>query len=169
MHYLVDGHNLIAGLDSISLDDPDDEAKLTLLLRSWTAAGPNRWVTVFFDGGLPGGQDAQLSTPRVEVIFATAGSTADQLLINRIRNASNPQEFVLVSSDREVKRAAAMKKMRMMSARAFSAQLIQNKQPAAVKDLPVPSKSDDPSLDEEEISEWLRIFNEEGEDDSQAD
>ncbi len=34
MHYLIDGHNLIAQISDISLDDPDDEAKLVLRLEA---------------------------------------------------------------------------------------------------------------------------------------
>ena len=52
MHYLIDGHNLIARTPGLSLADPDDEAKLSALLRRWAAADPRRKVTVIFDAGL---------------------------------------------------------------------------------------------------------------------
>ena len=52
MHYLIDGHNLIGALPDISLEDPDDEVKLILVLRSWAVARRRREVTVIFDGGL---------------------------------------------------------------------------------------------------------------------
>ena len=42
MNYLIDGHNLIARMQTMSLADPDDEAKLVLRLRRWTAASRKR-------------------------------------------------------------------------------------------------------------------------------
>ena len=33
MHYLIDGHNLIARVPGLSLADPDDEVKLLQLLK----------------------------------------------------------------------------------------------------------------------------------------
>ena len=38
MHYLIDGHNLIARVPGLSLADPDDEVKLLQLLKRWAAA-----------------------------------------------------------------------------------------------------------------------------------
>jgi len=42
MPLLIDGHNLIGQIPDISLSDPDDEAKLVLLLRRYTTARPGR-------------------------------------------------------------------------------------------------------------------------------
>ena len=159
MNYLVDGHNLIAQLKSISLDDPNDEVKLIIQLRRWAAAGQGQRITVFFDGGLPGGRDSHLSNSSVSVVFASAGSTADELIISRIKKIHNSQEFVLVSSDREVTKAAAMKKMRTISAQAFASQVDQLDQPRNGEDNLGPHKPENPSLNDDEIAEWLEIFN----------
>jgi hypothetical protein len=163
MHYLLDGHNLIASLTTISLDDPNDEAKLIIQLRRWTAAGRSRRISVFFDGGLPGGHDLKLSSSKVSVVFASAGITADDLIISRIKKIKNSQEYVLVSSDREVKKAAAMKKMRTISARSFADQLDQLDRPHSSKVDHGEIKRVDASLNEDEIAEWLKIFNREDE------
>ncbi len=90
MHYLIDGHNLIGKMPEIHLDDPDDEVKLVLRLRSWAAGGAKRRVTVIFDHGLPGGVEKGLSSGPVKVIFAPAGRTADSLLIRRIKHSQKP-------------------------------------------------------------------------------
>ncbi len=37
MPFLIDGHNVIAALRDIDLDDPDDEAKLVMKLRAWSS------------------------------------------------------------------------------------------------------------------------------------
>jgi len=84
MHYLIDGHNLIARVPGLSLADPDDEAKLVQLLKRWAAADTRRKVTVIFDKGLPGGEAKHLSGGGVRALFAPDNRSADALLIRRI-------------------------------------------------------------------------------------
>ena len=153
MHYLIDGHNLIAKMPDISLDDPDDEVKLVLRLRQWTAGSRKRRVTVIFDGGLPGGAARHLSSRPVKVIFASAGQPADALLINRIQDARNPAEFTLVSSDREVQAAAKTRKMPLVLSGTFAARLKPDPSETDTSETPA-----EPSLDEEEVAEWLELF-----------
>jgi predicted RNA-binding protein with PIN domain len=153
MHYLIDGHNLIAVLPDISLEDPEDEAKLVLLLRSWTAAGAKRRVTVIFDGGLPGGLARGLSSSAVQVVFASAGKPADNLLISRIHQVRNPAEFTLVSSDREVTSVAKARRMPHMASQEFARRLLQTRQTGNRL-----SDNEKPELNEEDIADWLRLF-----------
>lgn len=165
MHYLIDGHNLIARLEDIHLDDPNDEAKLVLRLRSWTAANKKRRVTVIFDGGLPGGKSTRLSTSRVTVIFASSGQTADDLLIRRIKQLKNPAEFTLISSDREVIATARKCRLPAMLSEEFAGQLPSTKRPktppaevAVVGEKSVADGREAPQLSEDEINEWLDLF-----------
>lgn len=164
MHYLIDGHNLIAKLEDLALDDPDDEAKLVLRLRSWTAANRKRRVTVIFDGGLPGGQSTRLSTSRVTVVFASAGQTADDLLIRRINQIKNPAEFTLVSSDAEVLAAARKRRMPLLLAEQFATQLPPERpRPAATPvetadEQQIAERRETPQLSDDEVNEWLELF-----------
>ncbi|MFW6184787.1 MAG: NYN domain-containing protein, partial [Chloroflexota bacterium] len=121
MHYLIDGHNLIAHMDDIDLSDPDDEAQLILRLRQWVAAGRKRRVTVYFDAGLPGGRSPHFSGGPIEVIFASSGQEADDLLRRKIRQVHNPPEYTLVSSDRQVQEAAQQRQMPLLDAASFAA------------------------------------------------
>ena len=106
MHYLIDGHNLIGQLSDIELADPDDEAKLILLLRQWSAGSRKREVTVIFDHGLTGGRWRAMSNKRLKAIFAPQDQSADELLISRIDQAKDPKAFTLISSDLQVLKAA---------------------------------------------------------------
>jgi len=56
MPYLIDGHNLITRVPDIRLDDPDDEARLISLLRTFCAR-TGRGVTVYFDHRAPGSEN----------------------------------------------------------------------------------------------------------------
>lgn len=156
MHYLIDGHNLIAKMADIDLADPDDEAQLVLRLRSWTAAGARRRVTVYFDGGLPGGPAHDLSGARLQVIFASAGRSADDLILRQIGKVNNPPEYTVVSSDREILTAAEKRKMPTISSEIFAESV---EEEAAHRARPEPSaEPDEPSLSEEEIAQWLELF-----------
>ncbi len=125
MHYLIDGHNLIGKMPDIDLDDPDDEVKLILQLRSWSARARKRKVTVIFDRGLPGGEEKGLSSGQVKVIFAPAGRSADSLLISRIRSVKNAAEYTLVSSDQKIIRMAEARRMLFWRSETFAIRMNQ--------------------------------------------
>lgn len=153
MHYLIDGHNLIARVADISLDDPHDEAKLVLLLRKWTARDRKRRITIIFDRGVPGGEDRLLSRGKLKVVFASTGRTADDLLIFRIRNLSDPAGYTVVSSDGEVVAAALKRKISVISSQDFALSLDR-----LALGFESGEPRDDPELSEAEISEWLKLF-----------
>jgi predicted RNA-binding protein with PIN domain len=156
MHYLIDGHNLIAKLPDIDLSDPDDEIQLILKLRQWTAVSLKRVVTVYFDGGIPGGHNVNLSNSQVKVIFVSQGKTADSLLIARIKRVKNPPEYCLVTSDQEIINAANMRKMQHIRSENFAVRLGQDREE---RTLPGPTISDaDPVISDAEVAQWLDLF-----------
>ena len=114
MHYLIDGHNLIARMTSIELGEMNSEAELVLLLRRWAASGRKRNVSVVFDRGLPGGENRLLSTGSIRVLFAPNDRTADDLLIARIRKVDNPAEYTIVTDDHSVQAAGKKKKLNVI-------------------------------------------------------
>ena len=156
MHYLIDGHNLIAKLPDIDLSDPDDEVQLVLKLRQWTAVSPKRRITLYFDGGIPGGHNINLSNSQVKVIFVSQGKTADSLLILHINRVQNPPEYILVSSDQEIIAAANKRKMKHLRSQEFVLHLSQDR---AERTLPSPTFSDDdPVVSDAEVEQWLELF-----------
>jgi predicted RNA-binding protein with PIN domain len=156
MHYLIDGHNLIAKLPDIDLSDPDDEIQLILKLRQWTAVSAKRVITVYFDGGIPGGHNVNLSNSQVKVIFVRQGKTADSLLIARINRVPNPPEYTLVTSDQEIIAAATKRKMAVLRSEQFIARLTGEKEE---RSLPGPTITDeDPVISDAEVAQWLDLF-----------
>ncbi|NJL93525.1 MAG: NYN domain-containing protein [Anaerolineae bacterium] len=119
MHYLVDGHNLIAHHPEISLEDPHDEALLIEKLRGF-AVRTRKKVVVVFDGGLPGGVSPRLSNSLVQAKFASSGQTsADEIIQGMLHRAKTPQAVTLVSSDREIILIAEARGAQVLSAAAF--------------------------------------------------
>ncbi len=159
MHYLIDGHNLIAQMPDIDLEDANDEALLVLRLRSWVAGGRKRRVTVIFDGGLPGGRSRFHSRAQLNVIFASEGRTADALLIRRINKVQNPAEYTLVSSDLQVIEAARARRMRHLGSEAFARRLTEFSQRAKkATAAQAADEAEDPAVSQDEVAEWLALF-----------
>lgn len=158
MHYLIDGHNLIGKMLDIALDDPDDEVKLILRLRSWSARGRKRKVTVIFDRGLPGGEEKGLSSGQVKVIFAPSGRSADSLLINRIRNVNNPAEYTLVTSDQRIIRLAEARRLLVSRSEVFAVRMDQERE--QIKGGSSSGTLETPQMSSDEVDMWLAMFRE---------
>lgn len=156
MEYLIDGHNLVGKMPDINLNDPGDEVELVLRLRSWSARGRKRKVTVIFDRGLPGGEDKGLSSGMVKVIFAPVGRSADSLLINRIQKVKNPAEYALVSSYLRVIKAAEARRMQVWRSEDFVARLEQEGEQGAKTR--TADMADDPQMSAGEVDMWMEIF-----------
>lgn len=155
MPYLIDGHNVIAALPDIDLEDQDDEAKLVLKLRSWTSR-IRRKAIVVFDGGIPGGTSSSLSTPDVKVIFAAFRRTnADRIIRARLKRLPDAPNWTVVSSDREILDEADSVGARSISAQAFADQLDRPPEGA--------DKEKPDSVPPHELDAWLEIFTDEEE------
>ncbi len=150
MPYLIDGHNVIGQTPGLSLADPDDEAKLTALVQRFCAR-EGRKATVIFDGGLPGGV-SKLSTLVVTVIFASdRHTTADDLILNRIRGEKNPGGLIVVTSDQKIANAARQRRMNVVTAPEFGKLL--TKAPAVSR-----AGEKERGLSRGEVAEWEELF-----------
>ena len=153
MLVLVDGHNLIANMDTIQLDDEDDEDQLILYLRRYQAR-TSREVMVFFDAGSSFGLAQTKRSGGLTVRFAPSGTPADDLIINHLYSAKHPQQILVVTSDRAIQRVARSVKAKVMSAARFVSELTP----------PVGIQAQDTTeveLSEEEVEAWLKIFQQE--------
>jgi predicted RNA-binding protein with PIN domain len=146
---LIDGHNLIGKIPSISLQDPDDEEQLVRSLIAYRARTGRR-ITVVFD---PGGAFALPESRRyggVEVVYPPQGSDADAVIARRVRRSRDRQSWLVVTSDQDLGRTVTALGARFLSAEAFAADL--GPPPADAtgwKDTP-PAP--------EEVEAWLALF-----------
>jgi len=111
MPYMIDGHNLIGKLPDLALDDPNDEALLVQKLAGFVARTGSQCVVVF-DHGLPGGV-SRMSTRAVQVVFASARSTADRVMMERIKKLPDPMNWTAVTSDNDVIAVARSRRTRV--------------------------------------------------------
>ena len=158
MNILIDGHNLIGQMPGISLEDPDDEAKLVAVLRNYALANHGRSMTVVFDHGVYG-HPLKLGGYGVTCYFAKSPQDADTQLIRRINAIQRPSEWRVVTSDRVVARAATDRNVRVTSSSDFARELTVPPKPRSSTS----EKPRDVRLSAAEINEWLRLFGEEPE------
>ncbi len=155
MPFLIDGHNLIGAMPDLSLDDPDDEARLVERLQR-LALRTGRRITVIFDRGAPGGVSAPRSRGGVTVRFAPRGATADDLLIRQIQAERNPRGLIVVSSDQSVREAARRRGAQSWSAAEFLTYMRRHLEGSTPP--PVAEEEKPDRVDEAELERWLRWF-----------
>ncbi len=101
---LIDGYNFIGRAGGLRGDVAGRRNRLLRALAAYRRAKGHP-VTVVFDGGRsPSGGGHREWLEGVEVIFSGPGESADQVLVEAARELGN--SCVIVSSDREVQRAA---------------------------------------------------------------
>jgi predicted RNA-binding protein with PIN domain len=151
MPYLIDGHNLIASLPDIQLEDPDDEARLIERLTSFCAM-VEKEATVYFDRSALGLQEP-VRLGRVTARFVSAPQTADQAIASHLRHLGREaNNWTVVSSDHDVQRAGRHAGAQILSSRDFGRLLRPTPKKSEVPEKPSPPDS------EEEIATWEHLF-----------
>ncbi len=146
---LIDGHNLIGRMSTLSLQDPDDEKHLVWLLASYRARTGRRITVVFDPGGGPGLRERR-HYAGIEVIFAPAHRSADGVIADRIRQTPNPGEWLVVTSDRNLGESVARYGARVRDAGEFAGELgSPPEETMGQKETP---------LTPQEVDDWLSLF-----------
>lgn len=152
MPLIIDGHNLIGQMLDISLSDPHDEEKLIKRLEEYHRESGTPIIVVFDPGQAPP-PAKRLRGKGIKVLFAPPGSKADTLIINLIKKSPYPKGLTIVSSDREVRRAARARRAKMITAQRFARMLSRPKR-LPLTEPPVKEKG----LSSSEVKEWMAIF-----------
>jgi predicted RNA-binding protein with PIN domain len=146
------------------------------VLHAWTGgpvAGPGRDVaalahaiaasefgswkaTLVCDGAPPAhlGGGTRFRSHGAEVLYAGGGRDADSLIERLVDASDAPRRVLVVSSDRRVQRAGRRRGGRAMDSVEFVRRLAHTRG----EGLPAPEAEPEPSTDDAELAEWLRIF-----------
>lgn len=146
-------------MPNLGLDDPNDEEKLVKYLRRYCARTGRR-LTVIFDPGQGYHPAETKKQGAVTVQFARQGQTADQIIKQRLGRVKNPQEVIVVSSDRAVQQAARQVRVRALTSPEFVQHLLSTLSAPAEADL---GSQVEVKLSADEVEEWLKIFNKDDE------
>lgn len=100
MPFIFDGHNLIGQLPGGQLAEADDEQRLVVALRAYLRRVKRTGTVVFDQGGL--GERPSLGNRQLAVRFARPPRTADDVILELVRQTPNPRGLTVVTSDRRV-------------------------------------------------------------------
>jgi predicted RNA-binding protein with PIN domain len=149
MPYLIDGHNLIPKL-GLRLDSIDDEMELVAVLQEFHRSS-RKELEVYFDGA-PAAHAGTRKLGTVTAHFVRLGTTADNAIRKRLKTlGKSARNWTVVTSDRQVQADAHAARAEVISSDSFAVIL---KQARASK----PKSSGDRKLSEDEIDEWMRLF-----------
>ena len=100
----------------------------------------------------------QVESPGIHVRFAGAGIKADDHIIRLVQRSSAPKRLTVVTSDREIARAARRRRARVVSSEAFLARLSEDHRGLPPSDSPRRGRSTDHPADRRQVEHWLRMF-----------
>jgi len=153
MTYLIDGHNLIPKVPSLSLEEIDDEMQLVEMLQEFCRRR-QKTVEVYFDKAPPGTQRVR-NFGQVVARFVREGNTADQAIQEHLaRLGRTARNWIVVSSDRSIQASARSARAQVVSSESFAIMLLQTMQGSS-KEM---DQRTDPSLSAEEIDDWMKLF-----------
>ena len=154
MRVLIDGNNLLFAARDADPERPPSRSTLCFRLGQW-ARRTGEKVAVVFDGPAPTEALArQTSDPDVAVRYSGAGVSADEVLAKAIEADSAARLLVVVSSDREVARAARRRRAKTMRSDAFWAQVGRELARPERRPLEPPEKRR--GVDAADTERWLR-------------
>jgi hypothetical protein len=156
MPVLIDGHNLIGKLPDVKLSDPNDEDKLIAKLKQYVQR-TGKQTTVVFDPPKHSEwfawSDDRYELRKLEIVFATMGRKADDVIRERVAQAKDRQGLIVVTSDAAVAnfaRQCGVKNVRSSEEFARELQEALSLSPPAEK----------PAVSKAELDEWLTVFKE---------
>ena len=158
MPLLIDGHNLIPNIPGLHLSDPDDELRLVEMLQTYVRTQQRGPVECYFDKA-PAGFPRSQRMGAIQVQFAPPGKTADAEIEARLAQLGNQaRNWVVVSADQRVRRAARAAGARDLSSEAFAQELLSALKRANEPVKPRLEKPEDRKLSSDEVEQWLDMF-----------
>lgn len=98
---IIDGYNLLHQISTFSLKGDIVRLRKNLLVRLEPLVNVlARRITVVFDGQVEEAPDNQKESEIIEVIYAPSNSTADSIIENLVWKAEQPENILVVTSDR---------------------------------------------------------------------
>jgi len=157
-HYIIDGYNVIYGLEKFrnALSAGLEQARNELIsfIRSY-CSGKKVKMTVVFDGDEVGYIDQSHSPGQsLRVIYSKYPQKADPVIKHLIQKSSNKKAVILVSADNALVQFARQVKAQVLSPNEFYLRAAKHPNQDQVE------QKFDSQVSEEELSEWLKLFKE---------
>ena len=153
---IVDGNNLLWALHE-RFDEREIASEIDLcrvLSRYFALMAEDGQVV--FDGGGPLRKDDFESVTNIEIIFAGFHKDSDSIIEEKIRANTAPRRLTVVSSDRRLRKAAAMRKAAAIKSEDFWEQVqneLRRKKPRKKE-----PRGKQEGLTEGETQQWMDLF-----------
>jgi len=164
MTILIDGYNLlhVTGIVGRGIG-PGTFARARRGLLGFLAASlddaERSATTVVFDAAdAPPGLPSKLQSQGMTVRYAVGYASADELLEELIQADSAPRSLIVVSSDRQVRRAAKRRRATAVASDQWYAEIWRRRRAAAHESGSAESLKPHTPLSEHEVKLWLREF-----------
>jgi len=151
--YLIDGNNLMHALAKAGASA--SWAGLCRLLEKLIAGGHR--VRVVFDGPARAGSPAQQNAPANPAITYAVGRPADEIIEEFIAADSAPRRLTVVSTDRQIRRAARKRRCTAVTSEEFARALLAAPHPDEKPPSPEPPEKRR-GLNPDQTRKWLREF-----------
>lgn len=156
MPYVIDGNNVIGSSPDLAQSESGSSRQKLIDLVVQFQKHRNNSIVLVFDGAPA---DEKIPPPgdnRLSVLFACDGESADDRIMELLKEYSHGRDLVLVSSDKKLKDCAREKGGRAMNAIEFyfdlkRANRIQDKREEKEKRI-------HNELSDHEVDHWMKIF-----------
>lgn len=155
MGLLIDGYNVLFTDMPVNLAGLDEIALCVLLSRSVWADGP---ITVVYDGQVKPHGPARSPVESVNLVYSGAGRSADELIISAIDADTAPRRLLVVSTDRQIQKAARRRRCQVMDSKAFVHHLAKGWRAEARHPGQQAGGEFAERLDGDEVLRWLKYF-----------
>jgi predicted RNA-binding protein with PIN domain len=155
MPYLIDGNNLIGHIPYLRLDDPQSKYHLAAQLKIFQRT-KKRKVILVFDGS-PGPEllREEHASKKFVIVYPPDEENADTVIETWIKKQTNSRQFIVVTSDREIKAFARMNNAKVINCDKFYKEL-----KSVLKEFRFQQsmRKTQKQLSPLETSHWLEIF-----------
>ena len=156
MPFLIDGNNLVYALRKVGVELGRCGLRklLEAIRRRGGAPFRGERVRVVFDGPAPRALSKPPEDMTVEAIFA-APASADDVILDEIDANSAPRRLTVVSTDRELRRAARRRRCKAVTSEDFADELLHAANRPEPTGPPEPPSKRRGCLSDEETKAWL--------------
>lgn len=155
MPLIVDCYNLLHTTMPPVLAGLEEASLCRLLARSvWRG----RRMVVVCDGAPKPLGVMESPVDEVELIYAGIARSADDVIVDLINESTSPRRLTVVSSDREIQKAARRRRAHAVSSDSFINELLKMLSSPAQGPPPANKPAMPPKLSENEVDRWLNHF-----------
>lgn len=120
MHYYIDGYNLLFRILRAGDDIRRQREEITLDLERKISLLELE-ATLVFDSHYQEDESTRSHFKSLEIIFTAKGETADEFILHKLKESTNPTHYIVVTSDKKLARLCQLRLAKTESVEEFLA------------------------------------------------